>query len=114
MEVTGGLPFVLTGNGIWKGSNKNNGSLSLLHNYHLATGYSKLVVGAALLAELAPSGKTGVPFGNALWYDRNILATQPGTVYAGVPTAGGAVPKLAGILALDPAIQSMNPAESMG
>jgi hypothetical protein len=113
-EQTAGLPFVLTGNGIWKGTNKNNGSLALIHNFHLSVGYSKLVIGAALQAELTTASKSGVPFGNALWYDRQNLATQPNVVYAGVPTAGSPQPKVAGILALDPALQSMNPADNGG
>lgn len=114
MEHTSGIPLSLTSPKIWRGQNESNGQLMLIHNYHLAVGYSKLVISTALQAELTAAGKNGVPFGNGLWYDRNLLTTKPNTVYAGIPTASGAVPKFAGVLAYDAAISSLQPANAEG
>lgn len=109
MEATSGIPFDLSGNNIWRGPNKSNGQLMLLHNYHLKVSYSKLIVTAALQAELTAAGTNVVPFGNGVFYDRNLKATAPNTVYAGIPVAAGAVPRLAGVITYDAAMDSMQP-----
>lgn len=114
MESTKGIPLSLTGNAIWKGQNQSNGQLELIHNYALEKGYSGLVVSTALAAELAAAGYSPVPFGNAVWYDRNLRATEPNKVYAGIPTAAGAVPRLAGVLKYDSSLASMQPAYATG
>lgn len=114
MEMTSGIPFSLSGNNIWRGANKSNGQLMLLHNNHLKVSYSKMVVTAALQAELTAAGKNAVPFGNGVFYDRNLKASQPNTVYAGVPTAAGAIPRLAGIICYDAALDSLQPVETGG
>jgi len=103
----------LTGKGIWRGQNKSNGQLEKINSFDLSVGYSGLTVGTALAAELAGEGVVAVPFGNAVWYDRNV-AGQTNHIYAGVPTAGSAKPKLAGIIKYDPALTSMQPANSLG
>ena len=114
MEFTSGLPLSLVSPKIWKGTNQSNGQLALIHNYHLAVGYSKLIITSALQAELTAAGEEGVPFGNGLFYDRNLKATAPNTVYAGVPTAVGAKPRLAGVLAYDAAIPGSQPVSNKG
>ncbi len=113
-EHTAGLPLTLTAPGIWKGTNKSNGQLELIHNYHLEVGYSSLVITAALQAELTTAGVVGVPFGNGAWYDRYLRTTVPNKVWAGIPTAANAVPKLAGIIKYDAAIGSLQPAAARG
>lgn len=110
MEHTSGIPLSLASPAIWKGTNKTNGQLVPIRDYYLEVGYSSLVITAALQAELTAAGKIGVPTGNGVFYDRNLKATAPNKVYAGVPTAGGAVPKLAGILAYDAGVITMQPA----
>ena len=112
--MTSGLPFSLSGNGIWKGQNKSNGQLMLLHNFHLKVSYAKLIITAALQAELTAAGTRVVPFGNGAFYDRNLKATQPNTLYAGYPTAAGAIPRLAGVLCYDPALDSLQPVDTSG
>ncbi len=114
MEHTAGLPLSLVGNNIWRGQNQSNGQLELIHNYHLKVGYSGLSISTALAAELTAAGLSAVPFGNAVWYDRNLSATEPNKVYAGIPTAVGAVPRLAGVLGYDAGLTSMQPANNAG
>lgn len=114
MEHTNGIPIGLASPAIWKGTNKSNGQLMPIRDYYLEVGYSGLVITAALQAELTAAGETGVPFGNGLFYDRNIKASAPNKVYAGYPTAAGNVPKLAGIMAYDQAIASLQPAAAKG
>jgi hypothetical protein len=114
MEHTSDIPFVLTPPNIWKGGNKSNGQLMRLPDFYLETGYSHLVIGAALQAELTAAGLDGVPFGNAVFYDRNLRTTEPNKIYAGIPTAVGAKPRLAGVLKYDSALASMQPVNSRG
>lgn len=114
MEATAGIPLSLATPNIWRGTNKSNGQLEFLHTNHVAVSYSSLVISSALQAELTAASAEGVPFGNGLFYDRNLKATLPGKVYAGIPTAVGAVPKLAGVLAYDAALASMQPVASRG
>ena len=114
-EVTSDFPLKLTGNNIWRGGNLTNGKILFANGVpHLETGYSKLTVQAALQTELDAAGAQGAPFGNAVWYDRYRRATEPNSVYAGVPTAANAVPKLAGILAYDAGIASGQPVANNG
>ncbi len=114
MEKTSGIPLSLTSPNIWKGTNKSNGQLELIHNYHLKVSCSGLTITAALQAELTAAGKNTVPFGNGVFYDRYIKSTRPNHVYAGIPTAANAVPKLAGIVCYDPAIGSLQPVNNDG
>ncbi len=110
METTNGLPLSLVGGNIWKGQNKTNGQLMLIHNYYLEVGYSELAISAALAAELAALRKKTVPFGNGLFYDRYEKATKPHKVYAGSPVGTSAIPKLAGVIGFDAGLQSLQPA----
>lgn len=115
MEHTNDVPLSLTGLNIWRGGNLSNGKVLFANGVpHLETGYSGLVIGAALQAELDAAGVIGVPFGNAVWYDRNLKASEPSRIYAGVPTAAGAVPKFAGILPYDAGIASGQPVANSG
>ena len=109
MEYTNDALLKITGNGIWKGLDKTNGKLMTTIGVPRVTlGYSRLTVTAALLA----TGVNGVPFGNGVWYDRYIKATQPGTIYGGVPTAATAIPKFAGVMVLDESIMNGQPVEN--
>ena len=114
MEKTSGIPLSLTGNNIWRGGNKSNGKLQLLHNFHLTTGYARIVIQPLLQTELDAAGAIGVPFGNGVWYDRTKKSTEPGVIYAGVPTAGSPTPKLAGVLAYEAGLASGMPAANNG
>ena len=115
MEHTSGIPLKLTGVNIWKGTNLSNGKILFANGVpHLETGYAALVISTALQTELDAAGAIGVPFGNAVWYDRNLKASEPNKLYAGVPTAAGAVPKLAGILPYDAGIASGQPVANAG
>ena len=115
MEHTKGIPLSLTGSNIWKGGNKSNGKILYANGVpHLETGYSALVISTALQTELDAAGDIGVPFGNAVWYNRNLKATEPSKIYAGIPTAAGAVPKLAGILPYDAGLASGQPVANTG
>lgn len=113
MEHTSDVPLSLTGNNIWRGSNLSNGKLDLM-TPHLEVGGGVLNITAALQAELTAAGEDGVPFGNAVWYNRYIKATAPNAVYAGIPTAANAVPKIAGVIAYDAGIQSGQPVFNKG
>lgn len=114
-EYTGDFPLKLTGNNIWRGGNLSNGKILFANGVpHLETGYSKLTIQSALQTELDAAGAVGVPFGNAVWYDRNKRSTEPNGIYAGVPTASGAVPKFAGILAYDAGLASGQPVANNG
>jgi len=112
MEHTSGIPLDLTGNNIWHGTNLSNGKMMLLHTFNLTTAWSKLIITTALQAELTTAGTDGVPFGNAAWYDRYLIASAQGTLYAGVPTAANAVPKLAGVIAYEAGLASGQPANN--
>lgn len=115
MEHTSGIPLSLTGSNIWRGGNLSNGKILFANGVpHLETSYSSLAISTALQTELDAAGAIGVPFGNAVWYDRNLKATEPSKIYAGVPTAGGAVPKFAGILAYDAGLASGQPVANNG
>lgn len=114
LQSTPDIPLSLVSPNIWRGQNKSNGQLALIHNYHLEVGYSGLTVGPALAAELAGAGLAAVPFGNAVWYDRNLRSSQPNRIYAGIPTAGGAEPKIAGVIKYDAALASLQPANAGG
>ena len=114
-EYTSDIPLKLTGNNIWRGGNLSNGKILFANGVpHLETGYGKLTIQSALQTELDTAGTNGVPFGNAVWYDRNKRATEPNSVYGGVPTASGAVPKLAGILAYEAGLASGQPGANQG
>lgn len=108
MEYSAGAILKMTGNGIWKGQDKTNGKLMKNMNImQLTVGYSKLVTSAALIA----TGAAGVAFGNGVWFDRNptVKAATPYTVHGGIPTAVGAVPRLAGVIVQDEAIMTGQP-----
>jgi len=107
MEYNDGI-LGLTGSAIWKGGDLTNGKLlKSPQAYHYTIGYSQLIIEDALIS----AGHTGVPFGAAVWYDRqaSIKSTKPGAVYGGIPTASGAVPVLAGIMILDEALLTGQP-----
>jgi hypothetical protein len=92
----------LTGQGVWRGLDKSNGVLIIGDGVpRLETSYSRLVLSDALEA----LGLEGVPFGNILWYDDNVKATEPATVYAGIPVAAGAIPVVAGVLKNEQGVQ---------
>jgi hypothetical protein len=112
METTSDLPFVLTSPNIWRGQNTSNGQLLKIHEYSLAVGYASLVISPALATERAAANRTAVPFGNGVWFDDSVYTTTPHKLYAGVGAA--VTPKLAGILAYDPAEASMQPVNSDG
>lgn len=115
MEHTNGIPLSLTGSNIWRGGNLTNGKILFANGVpHLETGYSGLVISTALQTELDAAGNIGVPFGNAVWYNRNLKASEPSKIYAGIPTAAGAVPKFAGILAYDAGLASGQPVANNG
>ena len=85
---------------IWKGTYTNNGMLLKLHENSYTIGYSAL---------LSPNGASAgkVKFGDGVFYN----ATEKNNkVYAGAPTASGAVAKFAGIVVREPAIASGYPA----
>jgi hypothetical protein len=114
MEHTSGIPLSLTSPSIWKGANKSNGQLALIHNFHLAVSCSALVITAALQAELTAAGEEGVPFGNGVFYDRYIKSTAPNKVWAGHSVAANAVNKLAGVICYDAGLASMQPIANKG
>lgn len=115
MEHTSDIPLSLTGNNIWRGSNLSNGKLLFANGVpHLEVAYSKLTISTALQTELDAAGTIGAPFGNAVFYDRNVRSTAPNAVTAGIPTASGAVPKFAGVLAYDAGLASGQPVANSG
>jgi hypothetical protein len=114
MEHTNDIPLSLISPNIWRGQNKSNGQLMKLHEYSLAVGYAALVISPKLATELTAMDRNSIPFGNAAWYDDHIRTTMPNKVYGGIPVASGAVPKLAGVIAYDPALASMQPVNADG
>lgn len=85
---------------IWKGTYTNNGTLLKIHENSFTIGYSNLLS--------ADGEKAGVvKFGNGVFYNGK---DRDNKVYAGAPTAAGAVPVFAGIVVREPAIASGYPA----
>jgi hypothetical protein len=108
MEYTSDAILKLNGDDVFKGQPRSNGTLKLIHDYSLTTGYSRLVISPALAA----TGVEGVPFGCGVWFDMNRKAVEPNVVYAGIPTATGADPVFAGIIAYEQALASGQPTQN--
>ena len=92
VEETSGFTLSITGDApIYKGGSTINGTVKFLGNNGLyISSFSKALTpaGAAL--------STGLSYGNGVFYN---AASKNNQVYAGIPTASGAVPVFAGVVA---------------
>ena len=86
-------------NAVFKGDTTHNGQLLKLHENSFTQGYSDL---------LTPDGekKAVVTAGNGVFYD---ASRKDNVVFAGSPTAKGAVGIFAGILVREPYVASNYP-----
>lgn len=98
--IQNGKTLSMNGEAIWKGTYTHNGTLLKMHENCYTIGYSAL---------LAPDGASNgtVGFGDGVFYN---ATEKDNKVYVGAPTASGAVPVFAGIVAREPGIASGYPA----
>lgn len=98
--VTNGKSLSMHSDAVYKGTFTHNGTLLKLHENAYTIGYADL---------LKADGTEGavIKFGDGVFYNS---ANSDNKVYAGVPTAEGAVPVFAGIVVRDTAIASGYPA----
>lgn len=89
-----GASISLSGKSFYKGGETHNGTLLDMHENCIKYGYSELV-------KANGDSDALVPFGSGVWLDTQ---GQDNKVYAGSPTATGAVGVFAGIIEREPAI----------
>jgi hypothetical protein len=86
----------VTGQKVWKGTDKSNGVLMMGDSVpHIEISYSEMAVGTGE-GTLGALGLDYIPFGNAVWYDDGDIATKKyAKIYGSKPDTGA---KFAGIM----------------
>ena len=78
----------VTGQQVWKGTDKSNGILMMGDSVpHIETSCSEIAIGSGLTALGVPY----IPFGNVVWYSDDDLPTKYAKVYGAKPSGGAVV-----------------------
>jgi hypothetical protein len=105
-----GTPIdIADGNKLWRGSDRTNGFLMRSVDGRvpaLEESFARMVAGVS--NPLYDSGV--IPWGNAVWLDLALMATQSHTIHAEKPTKA----KIAGVLKFEQGWQTGNPVQNWG
>ena len=84
--TTPGAKLSVTGQKVWRGTDKSNGILMLGDSVpHIETSYSKM----ELDSDIEGLGLPFIPFGNAVWYDDNDIGQgEYATIHGSKPSDG--------------------------